>query len=91
MSGTGPLTRVLERKPFKFHVERESSGRPIDFTHTGLISHVEVKGPVVHDIAAEDVRGIALATTADVPRFSPLVHEALRLFPALAHDPNDRT
>ncbi|GAB3927927.1 hypothetical protein GCM10029976_024850 [Kribbella albertanoniae] len=78
------LGRVLETATLEFHVEQDSAGRAIDFTHAGLIMRVEVDGPVVRDIAAEDVRGITLATAADVPRFSPLVRAALRLFPALA-------
>ena len=72
------LVRVLETVAFEFHVGADSSGRPIDFTHAGLISRVDVDGPVMQDIAAEDVRGVVLATEVDVPRFSPLVHEALR-------------
>ncbi len=55
----------------------------IDFAHTGVISHVEVLGPVVHDIAAEDVGGAVLATAADTAMFSPLVLQALRHFPDL--------
>jgi 8-oxo-dGTP pyrophosphatase MutT (NUDIX family) len=75
------LARVLASTAFEFHVDRDSSGRPIDFTHSGVISHVEVLGPVVHDIAAEDVGGAVLATAADSALFSPLVLYALRQFP----------
>ncbi|ONI67793.1 hypothetical protein BWI15_32420 [Kribbella sp. ALI-6-A] len=77
------LARVLAGTAFEFHVDRDSAGRPIDFTHTGVISHVEVSGPVVHDITAEDVRGAVLATAADSALFSPLVLQALRHFPDL--------
>jgi ADP-ribose pyrophosphatase YjhB (NUDIX family) len=77
------LTHVRETALFEFRVGRDSAGRPIDFTHTGLISRVEVEGPVVQDIAAEDVRGVLLATAADASTFSPLVREALRQFPDL--------
>jgi hypothetical protein len=45
---------------------------------------VEVVSGVVQDIAAEDVRGVVLATAADAGMFSPLVVEALRHFPDLA-------
>jgi 8-oxo-dGTP pyrophosphatase MutT (NUDIX family) len=77
------LARILAGTAFEFHVDRDSSGRPIDFTHTGVIAHVEVSGPVVHDIAAEDVGGVVLATAADTAMFSPLVLQALRQFPDL--------
>ncbi len=75
------LVQVHDSATFEFHVERDSAGRRIDFTHAGRIMRVEVDGPAVQGIGAEDVRGIALATAADVPAFSPLVREALRLFP----------
>jgi ADP-ribose pyrophosphatase YjhB (NUDIX family) len=78
------LARVVDRARFEFHVDRDSSGRPIGFTHSGVISQVEVVGHVAHDIAAEDVRGVVLATVADGGRFSPLVVEALRQFPELS-------
>lgn len=77
------LTHVLETAPFEIRVGRDSSGRPIDFTHAGLISHVKVEGPVQQDITAEDVRGVVLATTADASTFSPLTLEALGQFPDL--------
>ncbi|MFI5731237.1 NUDIX domain-containing protein [Kribbella sp. NPDC051587] len=77
------LTHVLETARFEIRVGRDSSGRPIDLTHAGLISRVKVEGPVVLDIAAEDVRGVVLATAADEAVFSPLVSEALRQFPDL--------
>jgi ADP-ribose pyrophosphatase YjhB (NUDIX family) len=75
------LGRVLDSAAFEFHVGRDSSSQLIDFTHSGLVSRVEVAGPVVQDIAAEDVRGVVLATAGDTQMFSPLVVEALRLFP----------
>jgi ADP-ribose pyrophosphatase YjhB (NUDIX family) len=78
------LARVVDRAPFEFHVGRDSSGRPIDFTHSGVVSRVEVAGDVAHGIAAEDVRGVVLATAADARMFSPLVVEALRRFPELS-------
>jgi 8-oxo-dGTP pyrophosphatase MutT (NUDIX family) len=77
------LARVLAGTAFEFHVDRDSSGRPIDFTHTGVIAHVEVLGPVVHDIASEDVGGVVLGTATDAAMFSPLVLQALRQFPDL--------
>lgn len=81
------LTRVLDSVAFEVHVGCDSSGRAVDFTHTGVISRVEVAGPVVHDLVAEDVRGVVLVDVDD-PRdqqaFSPLVVEALRLFPERA-------
>jgi ADP-ribose pyrophosphatase YjhB (NUDIX family) len=77
------LTHVLETTRFEIRVSRDSSGRPIDFTHAGLISRVQVEGPIAQDIAAEDVRGVLQATAADAPTFSPLVCEALRQFPDL--------
>jgi ADP-ribose pyrophosphatase YjhB (NUDIX family) len=78
------LARVLASTTFGFHVDRDSAGRPIDFTHSGVVSHVEVLGPVVHDIAEEDVGGAVLATGADTSLFSPLVLQALRQFPDLS-------
>ena len=75
------LTRVVDSAAFEFHVDRDSSGRSIDFTHSGVVSRVEVASPVVRDIEAEDVRGVVLATAADARMFSPLVVEALRHFP----------
>ncbi|WP_329004900.1 NUDIX domain-containing protein [Kribbella sp. NBC_00709] len=78
------LTQALDSTAFTFHVDRDSSGHPINFTHSGVVSRVEVAGPVVQDIASEDVRGVVLATAADTHLFSPLVTEALRLFPSLA-------
>ncbi|WP_432885556.1 NUDIX domain-containing protein [Kribbella sp. CA-245084] len=78
------LARVVDRAPFEFHVRRDASGRPIDFTHSGVVSRVEVASHVVHGIAAEDVRGVVLATAADARMFSPLVVEALRRFPELS-------
>jgi ADP-ribose pyrophosphatase YjhB (NUDIX family) len=77
------LGRVVDRAPFEFHVDRDSFGRPIDFTHSGVVSRVEVASHVVHDIAVEDVRGAVLAAAADAIRFSALVVEALRRFPEL--------
>lgn len=77
------LTQVLHTVAFEFHVGRDSAGRPIAFTHTGLISYVEVAGPIVENIEAEDVQGAILATPADAVTFSPLVREALRHFPDL--------
>jgi 8-oxo-dGTP pyrophosphatase MutT (NUDIX family) len=78
------VLRRLETVTFDFHVDQDSSERPIDFTHTGVVSHVEVDGPVVHAIVAHDVGGTVLATAADAQMFSPLVVEALRHFPDLA-------
>lgn len=75
------LVRVVGSAPFEFRVDRDSSGRPIDLTHSGVVSRVEVASRVVRDIAAEDVRGVVLATAADTPIFSPLAVEALRHFP----------
>jgi 8-oxo-dGTP pyrophosphatase MutT (NUDIX family) len=77
------LTRVLDTRTFEFQLTRNSAGQPINFTHTGLITLVEVNDPVTQDITAEDVRGTALATAAHTHLFSPLVHEALRHFPHL--------
>lgn len=75
---------MVDSAAFEFQVGRDSSGRPVDFTHSGVVSRVEVASDVVEDITAEDVRGVVLATAADVGRFSPLVVEALRRFPELA-------
>jgi ADP-ribose pyrophosphatase YjhB (NUDIX family) len=41
------LARVLESAAFEFQVGRDSSGQLVDFTHSGLISQVQVTGPVV--------------------------------------------
>jgi ADP-ribose pyrophosphatase YjhB (NUDIX family) len=71
------LTRVLERTTFEFNVQRDSAGHPIDFTHTAVVSHTEVAGPVVHNITAEDVQGAVLATPDDTATVSPLVLMAL--------------
>jgi hypothetical protein len=68
-------------------VDRERRWLLTDDHGTGLthadVSRVEVSSHVVHDIAAEDVRGVVLATAADARRFSPLVVEALSQFPEL--------
>ncbi|MFI5691801.1 NUDIX domain-containing protein [Kribbella sp. NPDC051586] len=78
------LTRTLASVTFEFHVPTDSSGHPINFTHTAAVSHVEVAGPVVQDIESEDVRGAVLATKAHTQLFSPLVTQALHHFPHLA-------
>jgi 8-oxo-dGTP pyrophosphatase MutT (NUDIX family) len=84
------LSRVLESVTFEFHVSRDSCGRPIDFTHTGVISRVEVAGPVVHDIVAEDVRGVVLATATDAPRRDP-ASLTRPLLPCSTTDATDRS
>ncbi|MER7246351.1 NUDIX domain-containing protein [Kribbella sp. NPDC000426] len=77
------LVRVVDGAAFELQVDQDSSGQPIDFTHSGVISRVEVAGDVVHGIVAEDVGGVVLATADDARMFSPLVVEALRRFPEL--------
>lgn len=78
------LVRVVDSAVFEFQVDRDSFARSIDFTHSGVVSRVEVASDVVEDITAEDARGVVLATAADAGMFSPLVVEALRHFPDLA-------
>lgn len=82
------MVRIVESVRFLLRIGHDSSGRVIDFRHAGLISRLEVTGPA-RGITAEDVAGIVLATAEHSSSFSPLVREALRLFPDLAPHPSE--
>lgn len=78
LAGIGPL------RPFDICVSTDSAGNDIDFHHQGLIAEGQVTDALRTDITAEDVHGVALEGADTVDQMSPLVLEALRLFPAYA-------
>lgn len=78
------LTDVQNALSFSIHVEADAVGQAIDFTHEGWIAEVQVACPVRSDIHSEDVAGVVLAEGLAREVLSPLVSEALRLFPTFA-------
>jgi hypothetical protein len=58
-------------------------GASIDFHHEGWIAEVRVDGSLSYTIEDQDVSGVVLVESLPNEQLSPLVIEALRLFPAL--------
>lgn len=75
------LVAHAEPRSFSVHVGRDSRGGPIDLQHRGWIAEVEVRGHLRLDIVDEDVAGATRLDPGDSAGISPLVREALRLFP----------
>lgn len=72
---------------FEFHVDRSSSGEPIEFRHSGLIALVTVQDEVRFIGEIEDVKCIELVdpTQHSIAEFTPAFSLALSL---LASDAN---
>jgi 8-oxo-dGTP pyrophosphatase MutT (NUDIX family) len=77
------LAHVVSAQPFRIHVTADASGASIDFHHEGWIAEVRVDGSLSYTIEDQDVSGVVLVESLPNEQLSPLVIEALRLFPAL--------
>lgn len=77
------LSSILRQEPFTIHVDRSNAGDPINLIHSGLIKKVKVTGKVKNIRAFEDVAAVELFDSRhhSTDEFSPLIREALRLFP----------
>lgn len=77
------LTAILRQERFTIHVDRSSAGNPIDLIHSGILNSVNVTGRVQAILDVEDVAAVELFDSRrhSTEEFSPLVHEALHLFP----------